>query len=115
MKTEHEIALRDEFDADRVAKVLADAHEKLGPHDQQASDALMKGALPHKDPAIPLIDGLAPGRVKTLPIKLAGPKVGRNDLCPCGSGEKYKRCCIARTRTEKPVHQWAAYRDKSRS
>ena len=21
------------------------------------------------------------------------PKVGRNDLCPCGSGKKYKRCC----------------------
>ena len=22
-----------------------------------------------------------------------GPKVGRNDLCPCGSGKKYKQCC----------------------
>lgn len=22
-----------------------------------------------------------------------GPKVGRNDLCPCGSGKKYKKCC----------------------
>ena len=22
-----------------------------------------------------------------------GPKVGRNDLCPCGSGRKYKQCC----------------------
>lgn len=21
-------------------------------------------------------------------------KVGRNDLCPCGSGLKYKKCCI---------------------
>ena len=21
-------------------------------------------------------------------------KVGRNDPCPCGSGEKYKNCCI---------------------
>ncbi len=20
-------------------------------------------------------------------------KIGRNDACPCGSGEKYKRCC----------------------
>ncbi|MGA2648447.1 MAG: SEC-C metal-binding domain-containing protein [Candidatus Sulfotelmatobacter sp.] len=20
-------------------------------------------------------------------------KVGRNNLCPCGSGKKYKRCC----------------------
>ncbi len=29
--------------------------------------------------------------VKQEPIK-AGPKVGRNDPCPCGSGKKYKNC-----------------------
>ena len=23
----------------------------------------------------------------------SGPKVGRNDPCPCGSGKKYKKCC----------------------
>jgi uncharacterized protein YecA (UPF0149 family) len=22
-------------------------------------------------------------------------KVGRNDPCPCGSGKKHKRCCLA--------------------
>ncbi len=22
------------------------------------------------------------------------PRVGRNDLCPCGSGKKFKRCCL---------------------
>lgn len=26
-------------------------------------------------------------------------KVGRNDPCPCGSGKKYKQCCI---KNEKP-------------
>ncbi len=25
--------------------------------------------------------------------KQTGPKVGRNDPCPCGSGKKYKQCC----------------------
>jgi len=29
---------------------------------------------------------------KAKPIR-AGPKVGRNDPCPCGSGKKYKQCC----------------------
>ncbi|MGB6484008.1 MAG: preprotein translocase subunit SecA [Candidatus Acidiferrales bacterium] len=29
----------------------------------------------------------APKQVRT------GAKVGRNDLCPCGSGKKYKKCC----------------------
>lgn len=24
------------------------------------------------------------------------PKVGRNDPCPCGSGKKYKKCCMAK-------------------
>ena len=28
-----------------------------------------------------------------VPIVNEGPKVGRNDLCPCGSGKKYKNCC----------------------
>lgn len=22
-------------------------------------------------------------------------KIGRNDLCPCGSGRKFKKCCIS--------------------
>ena len=26
-------------------------------------------------------------------IRREGPKVGRNDPCPCGSGKKYKNCC----------------------
>lgn len=28
-------------------------------------------------------------------VKPAGPKVGRNDPCPCGSGKKFKKCCGA--------------------
>ncbi len=32
-------------------------------------------------------------RKSTLPTKSLGPKVGRNVLCPCGSGEKFKKCC----------------------
>jgi hypothetical protein len=30
----------------------------------------------------------------TLPIVNEQPKVGRNDPCPCGSGKKYKKCCL---------------------
>ena len=26
----------------------------------------------------------------------SGQKVGRNDACPCGSGKKYKKCCLAK-------------------
>jgi len=31
-------------------------------------------------------------RAIAQPIKREAPKVGRNDLCPCGSGEKFKKC-----------------------
>lgn len=30
------------------------------------------------------------------PIKRDDQKVGRNDPCPCGSGRKYKKCCMAK-------------------
>ncbi len=43
-----------------------------------------------------------PPRATTMPVLVTrrtgqvvrvGGKVGRNDLCPCGSGKKYKHCC----------------------
>ncbi|HCF63022.1 MAG TPA: hypothetical protein DEU93_01635, partial [Chitinophagaceae bacterium] len=29
--------------------------------------------------------------VKQMPVRVE-PKIGRNDLCPCGSGKKFKQC-----------------------
>lgn len=31
---------------------------------------------------------------KPKPIKRPGSPIGRNDPCPCGSGRKYKKCCM---------------------
>lgn len=33
---------------------------------------------------------------KSQTVVNEGPKIGRNDPCPCGSGKKYKKCCGAR-------------------
>lgn len=33
-----------------------------------------------------------PEESKSDPV-ISGPKTGRNDDCPCGSGKKYKKCC----------------------
>ncbi len=30
------------------------------------------------------------------PVKRTAPKVGRNDPCPCGSGKKFKQCCMGK-------------------
>lgn len=32
--------------------------------------------------------------LQSAPLRRAKPKVGRNDPCPCGSGKKYKQCCL---------------------
>ncbi|HTX74472.1 MAG TPA: YchJ family protein [Rectinemataceae bacterium] len=40
-------------------------------------------------------DGLwlySEGEVITETVVREGPKIGRNDPCPCGSGKKYKKC-----------------------
>ena len=34
---------------------------------------------------------------KIEPIRNLEPKVGRNDPCPCGSGNKYKQCCMRKS------------------
>ena len=34
------------------------------------------------------------GEVKIETIRNRGERVGRNDPCPCGSGRKYKQCCM---------------------
>jgi preprotein translocase subunit SecA len=39
-------------------------------------------------------------RIAQLPHGV--PKPGRNDPCPCGSGKKFKRCCIANITFRRP-------------
>ena len=33
-------------------------------------------------------------RAMELTIRRDKPKIGRNEPCPCGSGKKYKKCCL---------------------
>jgi len=33
-------------------------------------------------------------------MKTKSVKVGRNDPCPCGSGKKYKKCCLGKNGKE---------------
>jgi preprotein translocase subunit SecA len=54
--------------------------------DDQPVNRRMRRALPSA-PDLP-----ANGPVST--VRRRGTKVGRNDPCPCGSGKKYKKCCM---------------------
>lgn len=35
-------------------------------------------------------------------------KIGRNDPCPCGSGKKYKQCCMQKQSTPKGKKKFTA-------
>lgn len=41
-------------------------------------------------------DGMSSNVQRPLPPRRELTKVGRNDPCPCGSGRKYKFCCLTR-------------------
>ncbi|MDO5483608.1 MAG: YchJ family metal-binding protein [Desulfovibrionaceae bacterium] len=44
----------------------------------------------HKDGRIYYVDGVP---LRRQAYRRPEAKVGRNELCPCGSGRKYKKCC----------------------
>ncbi len=60
------------------------------------ADLLMPGAVPQqvRQPAMMATKASADGApaAAPMPVTRTGPKVGRNDPCPCGSGKKYKKC-----------------------
>jgi len=33
-------------------------------------------------------------------------KIRRNEFCPCGSGKKYKRCCMSGQQQAIPMDSW---------
>ena len=49
--------------------------------------------------AVELADRFGDPEGRLSPVKRSqksAPKIGRNDPCPCGSGLKYKRCCLSK-------------------
>lgn len=75
-----------------VSKILLHIQKKEGVTRKETSQ-ITNASL--EDTAINLVDGNLSekegGMNKTVVNQ--GPKIGRNDLCPCGSGKKYKNCC----------------------
>ena len=65
-----------------VQVVTQDAVEKFEQKEQK------KEAEVQKNTTAPTIE--------KEPLKRTAPKVGRNDPCPCGSGKKFKQCCMGK-------------------
>lgn len=49
--------------------------------------------VPQREQVATASDMRGDGTVIPSTVKRDGEKIGRNDLCPCGSGKKYKKCC----------------------
>lgn len=47
-----------------------------------------------------LLEAMARYKVAHTPV-IKENKIGRNDKCPCGSGKKYKNCCLSSGKYEK--------------
>jgi preprotein translocase subunit SecA len=71
------VQIRSEADAEAVAP-----HETATDMQYQHADYPSSGD-----------DGAESSPTAASPTHREGPKVGRNDPCPCGSGKKYKLCC----------------------
>jgi preprotein translocase subunit SecA len=74
----------------RTADELDAASESINEDMSQVKDLQYQ----HADIATDSAEGENPADRTTAPVR-SGPKVGRNDPCPCGSGKKYKACCGA--------------------
>lgn len=77
----------DDSNVEIIKSVLADKAKR-----KNKSDWLDK-----PDPRLKLLEELIQYNMKPS-NPYANMKVGRNDLCPCGSGKKYKRCCADKYR-----------------
>jgi hypothetical protein len=87
-----QIIERSENPSSALKAILADARE---PPSSSAVERLipvimdMWNTLPRPD-----LGGLSPEAVHMGAAKTPAPRPGRNDPCPCGSGAKYKKCCL---------------------
>jgi hypothetical protein len=99
-------AMRAAFDADSVDISIAgdkeDVEIELGlrekrdtpkPRYQPLLEMLMaQSKVQWRTPPAAQRDWATPS-LKVYPPR-EGPKIGRNDPCPCGSGKKFKKCCM---------------------
>ncbi|MGO8765814.1 MAG: preprotein translocase subunit SecA [Limisphaerales bacterium] len=65
-------------------------HQNSSAFGGNTTTATSGGGAPAKSSDV--VSEAAAAQEKARPVR-TGPKVGRNDPCPCGSGKKYKQCC----------------------
>ena len=83
---------------ERIANIKADVVKILMNIRKQNGEVKRQEAVKITGAALEAINSVDGGKKINTPeysqtVVNEGPKVGRNDPCPCGSGKKYKNCC----------------------
>ena len=81
---------QEEEDEEDFDEEWADQFGEDYDEDDYDEDDLDDGELDEDSDVLPPVE----------PIRNTGPVIGRNDPCPCGSGKKYKKCCLKSGRYE---------------
>jgi len=70
-------------------------------HNEHAMDHVEKETLDNVESA------------PSLPATTTKPRIKKNNLCPCGSGRKYKKCCFESDKSKERAKQWKAKHGES--
>jgi preprotein translocase subunit SecA len=83
------VQVRRETEIERIERDDAERHasQQRAMQMRHGSDVAAEEEAPAPRPA-----GRSQPRVTVQPVRREGPKIGRNDPCPCGSGQKFKKC-----------------------
>ena len=88
------VQVRKETDIERLEREDADRHAAAQSAMQMSHGGEVAGS--DTDDAQPSVAPRPSRRpqpqLQVQPVRRDGPKIGRNDLCPCGSGQKFKKC-----------------------
>jgi preprotein translocase subunit SecA len=80
--------------AKNAYNVTAAVHEDTGGYGVAENLERQAQLTPHEAQMVAAAEQGEGGEVAAVKtITRNEPRVGRNDLCPCGSGKKYKKCC----------------------
>jgi preprotein translocase subunit SecA len=75
-----------------LARVEPITREQMEAMEKQRREALAKQKMQLRHDELSAVDETDAEEKPRAQIVRAGPKVGRNDPCPCGSGKKFKSC-----------------------
>ena len=84
----------DPFPNDLTAKALTKVFESMIQYDKAYSKRLESHYWQFKDKIQKQQDCANQIKVRNRPLLETKKEVGRNDLCPCNSGKKFKKCCL---------------------